>query len=315
MERSTRRLSKLILWEIVILFVLIMLFTYAPVFIEMESISEVIPQFLSPLIMILFVLIVTKLFLTLLQPVFKKAITRYLPSSYEVKQTWQFISYLIWIGSFIVLSFLLLGDITSIGIFLVLLIIIIVLISHKAIVNFAGWLLILFSSSVKRGDLIEIDGIRGKISEVSTMHTVLEEKSSSLKEQGYTGRKVTIPNSLFFSRPMFSITSDESVIWDEIRILLPEKEDHLLAEDIMTQVSKTVVGPIMKKRRQDMMNKVSSPDEIPEIPMTSISLEENGVLITLRFFCSVVERSEVRSAISEGILKEFNKEKIEIKFR
>ena len=83
----------------------------------------------------------------------------------------------------------------------------------------------------------------------------------------------------------------------------------------MAEVGKSIVGPIMKKRHQEMKNKVYSPEEIPAVPTTELTIEKEGVQIILRYFCRVSERAEVRSAISEGILKEFEKEKIELVFK
>ncbi len=63
-----------------------------------------------------------------------------------------------------------------------------------------------------------------------------------------------------------------------------------------------------------MISKMPQGEEVPTVPITEFSIESNGVLITLRYFCRIKERAEVRSAISEGILKELKKEKIEPKF-
>lgn len=315
MNKKNRRLSRLILWEIILLFLLALVFTYMPIFVELESLGDILENLLPPLLMILFVLIITKLFVSLLEPVFKRALRRYISSSYNIKHTWQFISYLIWISAFTVLSFLLVGDLLTIGIFSSVLILIIILVSHRAIVNFAGWLHIIFGSRLQRGDLVEIDKIKGRIKEVSTMNIILEEKSESLKEEGFTGRKVTIPNSFIFTKPVFSISQKEDIIWDEIKILLTSSKKYLIAEDIMSEVAKSIVGPIMKKRHQEMKSKVYSSEKIPTIPTTELTIEKEGVQIVLRYFCKVSERAEVRSAISEGILKEFEKEDIKIVFK
>lgn len=314
MVESTSRISKLILWNIILLFILVMLFTYTPVFVKIGSIEEVLENFLSPAIMILFVLVVTKLFVTVLEPVFKRALRRYLISTYEVKHTWQFISYLIWIAAFIVLSFLLVGDMLSIGILVIIILVLLIFIYHKSIINFAGWLHIILGGALSKGDLIEIDGIKGKVAEVSTTHIILDEKTNTLRDTDYTGRKISIPNSFIFSKPVFSISSKEPVIWDEVCVMLPSNVDHLLAEDIMSQVATNVVGHIMKKRRRDMIRKMSSPNEVPYVPNTELSLEKKGVLVSVRYFCHISERTEVRSAISEGVLKEFKKEGIRISF-
>ena len=314
MVKGTSHLSKLIFWEIILLFILIMIFTYAPMIIELDSLGEILSTFLKPALIILFMLIITKIFITILEPVFKRSVRRYIAPN-NVNSTWQFISYLIWIAAIIILTFILVGNLFTIGVFFVILILIIVLISHRAIANFAGWLHIIFSNPIKKDDLIEIDGIKGQVIEVTPMSVVLEEKSTSLKDTGYTGRIVNIPNSFIFSKPVFSISSTDSLVWDEISVLLPAKTDHLLAEDTIAEVAKVIVGPIMKKNRQEMTRKVSSSEEVISVPTTEFSLGTDGVLIVLRYFCRVSERSEVRSAISEGILKEFKKHRIDITFK
>lgn len=189
------------------------------------------------------------------------------------------------------------------------------MISHHSIANFAGWLYIIFSNPIKKDDLIEIDNIKERVIEVTPMNIVLEEKSISLKDSGYSGRLVNIPNSFIFSKPVFSISSKNTLIWDEISVLFPTKTDHLLVENIMVETAKSIVGSIMKKNRQEMTQKVSSYEENISVPTTEFSLGLDGVLIVLRYFCHVSERSEVRSAISEAILKVFKKHKIDLIFK
>lgn len=319
MIRRRGRLSKLLLWEIIFLFLLVILFVGGQKLFQLSSLNEIFLTLFTPGLLILTVIVVTKLFVIVLEPIFKRALQKYI-SPYNVKNTWQFINYLIWIISFIILTILLTGMLVGgqfnigVGLSIAFIIIVFILLSYKSISNFIGWLHIIFSSPIKKGDLVEIDGIKGKIVEVTTMNIVLEEKRTSLKDSGYTGRKINIPNSFIFSKPIASISSSSSVIWDEIRVLLPSKTDYLKAEDIMAEVAKFIVGPIMTKRKREMENRMPPGLEVSSVPTTEFSLESNGVLIILRYFCRLSERSEVRSAISEGILKEFKKQKIEPKF-
>jgi hypothetical protein len=62
-----------------------------PIFLELESYGEIIEEILPPALMAVFILVTFKLFLYILQPVFKRALSRYLYSSYDGKQTSQFI--------------------------------------------------------------------------------------------------------------------------------------------------------------------------------------------------------------------------------
>jgi len=316
-DEGTRHLGKLILWEIVLLFMLVVLVTYMPRFVEMQTLDlkEIVSEILPPALTIVFVLIVTRLFLYVLRPVFNRALPRYLSSSYDVRHTWQFVRYVAWIGAFVLLSFLLLGNITTLSIFLGLVAAVFIIMSHEAIANFAGWLHIIFRTPVVRGEIVEVGGVRGRISEVTTMNIVLEEIGDVGGEFNLTGRKVTIPNRYLFSKPVSSIRSERSLIWDEIDIMLASRADNELAEEIISQVAKSAVGPVMRKHRQEMIQKHPDEADVPSIPETSVSLEPEGVLITLRYFCPASERLEIRSMISRGILREFREEGIEIVFR
>jgi small-conductance mechanosensitive channel len=283
-------------------------------FTDVGSFEEILMMILPPAVTITFVLLATLLLTSVLHPIFQKSLSKFLAPQ-ETQLTWQFIKYSIWIAALLILSFMLVGGTLSLGIFIGLLLLVFILVSYKALVNFAGWLYIIFHHQLKMGDLVEVEGIKGKISGITMMNTILFEMTEYSGKRHQTNRKVMIPNSFVFSSPTFSVSSQNSLVWDEIRVLLPANTDHLLAKDIITRVANSIAGPIMKKHKQGMANKGSSSGEVPSMPSISMSLEPEGVLIMVTYFCLSLEQSEVKSAISENILSEFNKESIGIAFR
>lgn len=162
---------------------------------------------------------------------------------------------------------------------------------------------------------MEVNGIKGRIAGITMMNTILSESGDFSDKSRQTSRRIMVPNSFVFSSPIISLSSKESLVWDEIKVMLPSKADHLLAKDILSQVGNNIAGPIMKKHKQEMMNQRTSPGEVPSLPNVVTSIEPEGVLIILSYYCQLSERSEVRSAISENILSEFNKEGIELAFK
>jgi small-conductance mechanosensitive channel len=314
MEESSNRLVKLILGEIALLFILVVIAAYLGQFLGAESFKDVLLVLLPPAVTVIFVLIATLLFISILQPFFMKALSRFL-SSQEATYTWQFIKYAIWIASLLILAFVLVGDVTSIGILLGILFLIIIIMFYKSFINFAGWLHIIFQHRMRIGDLIEVEGIKGKIVGITIMNTKLMETDQFMGEEHYTNREVLIPNSFVFSSPIFTISPKRSLVWDEIKVLLPAKTDHLLAKDLLTQVGNTLAGPIMRKYRQEMIKNSSSSDNVPSMPSLMLSFEPEGLMVILTYFCPISERNEIRTAISENIIKEFNKEGIDIAFK
>jgi small-conductance mechanosensitive channel len=313
METSSNKLVKLILGEVALLFILVILITFVGSYVGVDSFRDVFMNLLAPAVTIIFVLIATLLIIMILQPAFRKALSQFLPD-YEVDSTWLFVKYAIWTASLLILTFLLLSDTLSLSIFIGLLIVLFIFIFHKALINFSGWLYIIFQHHMKMGDLVEINGIRGRIVGISIMSTKLAEVEEFFGEEHHSNRLVTIPNSYVFTNPIFSTSTEKYLVWDEIKVLLPANVDHMLAREIITQVATNIVGPIMRKHRQKMVSKTSSPLKVPQNPHTLISLEREGVLIILSYFCPISDRSELRSAISENILAEFSKEGIELSF-
>jgi small-conductance mechanosensitive channel len=313
MEQSSRRLVKLILGEVALLFVLVVLVTYLGRFVGVEPFEEALSNLLPPAVTIIFILIATMLFVSVLKPVFDRALSKF-QSAYEAQYTWQFIKYSIWIASLLILAFILAGNTLSLSLLMGLFILVFILISYKALGNFAGWLYIIFHHQLRMGDLVEVNGIKGRIVGITMMNTILAESGEFLDKTRQSSRKVMIPNSYVFSSPIISLSSKESLVWDEIRVLLPSKTDHLLARDIIVRVGNSIAGPIMKKHKREMMNQLSSPGDVFSLPNVVTSIEPEGVLIVLSYFCQLSERSEIRSAISENLLSEFNKEGIELAF-
>jgi small-conductance mechanosensitive channel len=283
-------------------------------FVGMESFNEILTSLLPSAVMITFVLISTLLLVSVLQPIFKKALSSFL-SAYEAQYSWIFIKYAIWIAALLILTFILVGDTLGLTVFMVLFLLIIVLMSYKALINFSGWLFIIFHHQIKLGDYAELNGIKGKIVGITMMNTIMEERGEYMGLKPKTRRKVMIPNSFIFSSPIFTTSAKESMIWDEIKIMLSANTDHLLARDIITQVANSVVGPIMRKHSQEMINHNPSKKDTPSHPVTTISIEPEGVRITLTYFCLSSDNAKVRSTISENILSEFNKEGIEVAFQ
>lgn len=311
MEESSRRLVRLILGEVAILFMLAVLLTYMSRFVGVGPFEEILARLMTPAVLVIFILIATMLFISVLRPIFEKALSRFMPQN-EAQYTWQIIKYTIWIASLLILAFLLVGTTVSLSIIIGLFLLFFMLIYHKALMNFAGWLYIIFHQHLRLGDVIEINGIKGKIIGISMMNTLLVETGEFLDKKRQTDRKVMIPNSFVFSNPIYSHSTEDILVWDEMKILLPAKTDYLLAKDIIIQVVNNIASPIMRKHRQEMLKGSSSPEKVPTQPTVLMSIEPKGVLIGVSYFCQQSERSEVRSAVAENILSEFKREGIEL---
>jgi small-conductance mechanosensitive channel len=273
--------------------------------------EEILARLMTPAVLVIFIMVATMLFISVLRPIFEKSLSKFM-SQTDAQYSWQVIKYSIWIAALLILAFLLVGTAVSLSIIIGIFLLFFVFIYHKALMNFAGWLYIILHQHMKLGDVIEINGIKGKIIGITMMNTLLVETGEFLDKRRRMERNIMIPNSFVFSNPIYHHSTDEILVWDEMKILLPAKTDHLLAKEIVIQVVNNIAGPIMRKHMQEMVKRASSPDNVPDKPTVLISIEPQGVMIGVTYFCQHSERPEVRSAVAEHILSEFNREGIEL---
>ncbi|NBR40888.1 MAG: hypothetical protein EBT93_15960, partial [Alphaproteobacteria bacterium] len=103
--------------------------------------------------------------------------------------------------------------------------------------NVAAGLMLVFLRPFKVGDWIEINGYRGIIVDKTVTATMLMEVGPGHSTSHYTGRVITIPNSLFVTYP----TKNESIFrkyaLHTFAIPLTPKSDHKTAKEILLQAA------------------------------------------------------------------------------
>ena len=109
-------------------------------------------------------------------------------------------------GCFLVLVFGLLllwaAELQQLAISLLAILVAIVLATKELILCLTGSVLKISSGTFSVGDRIEINGIRGDVVDQTLLTTRLAELGTGGGAQQYTGRSVTLPNSLFLANPV-----------------------------------------------------------------------------------------------------------------
>ena len=185
-----------------------------------------------------------------------------------------------------------------------------VLALHQALLNIAGWALIIIRRPYTIGDRIQIGETKGDVMDISLFWTTLLEVGNWVKWEQSTGRIVNCPNSSVFTTQIFNYTKGFEYIWNEIPILITFESDWRKAEEIINQIANEMVMDIPNKV-ESSIKRMSRRYMIQTGKLTPIvytTIQDSGVLLSLRYLAEARQRRTTEVAISKRVLEEFAKE-------
>ncbi len=250
----------------------------------------------------------TWLLLYFLGGLFEKITVTRVESHARARSMWKLITYAIWILMLSVIVFSVIGETRDIVLYIGLIGAALTFVMQQPLLNIVGWALISYRRVYRIGDRVSIGGANGYVLDVTTMYTELREFGEWMKGDTFTGRIVTVPNSLVLSSPIFNYTKDFPFIWDEIVNLVTYESDIELAKRYMIESAKQVVGSLMEQNYERYKRRIEIRDlhqlllKEPELRM---ELADSGVNIFILYFCPVEQRRKIKSDITELIWEKF----------
>jgi small-conductance mechanosensitive channel len=179
---------------------------------------------------------------------------------------------------------------------------------QKPILNFAGWIIILYTRTIKIGDRIYIKNIgAGDVFDIDTQHIYLSELTTDNFEP--TGRVLIIPNSYIFTASIENLTKGSPYIWDNIIVHFTYDSNIEKAENIVFESADEVVGDLMRelykkwsKRKYLISRKLS------DKPIVRIGITRSSFYVKVIYLVNVYEKARTRAEIYKRILEKVNKE-------
>ncbi len=121
----------------------------------------------------------------------------------------------------------------------------------------------------------------------------------------FTGRMISIPNSMILDQNVFNYTRDTKFIWDEVIVSITYESDIIVAERHILEATEEVVGNFMRKFAKFVRAKYEFSDirgMIAEEPRVLLTLGDFCVQFYAVYFCPAHRRREVRSRVISNIL-------------
>lgn len=175
------------------------------------------------------------------------------------------------------------------------------------LVNMAGWMFILWRRPFRVGDRIEVSGHAGDVIDLRVFQFTLMEIGNWVDADQTTGRIVHIPNNVVFSGTLANYTRGFDYIWNELPVLVTFESDWKRAKAILATVAQqhgAALGEHASRRIQESSRRYYMLNTSFE-PQIFTSVQDSGVLLSIRYLCDPRQRRASAQEMWEAILDAF----------
>jgi len=175
------------------------------------------------------------------------------------------------------------------------------------VANIAGWAFILWRRPFDVGDRIEIGPHAGDVIDLRLFQFTLLEIGHWVGADQSTGRIVHIPNGRVLTDPLANFNKAFRYVWDELPVLITFESDWRHAKALLEGVA-TKHAEHLSAEAQRQLLEASRRFMIFYTKLTPIvytSVQDSGVLLTLRYLCDPRQRRGTAQAMWEDILTAF----------
>ncbi len=173
--------------------------------------------------------------------------------------------------------------------------------------NFAGWLFIISRRPFSVGDRIQIGNYAGDVIDTRVFQFTLLEIGNWVNADQSTGRIIHIPNGMVLSEVLANYSKGFQYIWNEILVLITFESNWKKTKKILQKIADKNAEHL-SKAAEKRVKEASKKFMILYSKLTPIvytSVQDSGVLLTIRYLCEPQRRRDSEQEIWEDILKEF----------
>jgi small-conductance mechanosensitive channel len=177
----------------------------------------------------------------------------------------------------------------------------------ELVANLVGWVFILWRRPFEVGDRIQIGEVSGDVIDLRIFQFTLLEIGNWVAADQSTGRVLHINNGKVFNETLANYSKGFQYIWNELPVLVTFESNWRKAKDLLVSIasdhdqdlSQAAEERVKQAARKFMIfySKLT--------PTVYTSVEDCGVLLTIRYLCDPRARRSTEQAIWEDILDAF----------
>lgn len=181
----------------------------------------------------------------------------------------------------------------------------VVIATKELLMCVSGFLLRTTGRLFSLGDWIECNGLRGEVADHTVLSTRLLEVEWAEHGYAYTGRTVTLPNSLFLTHPVRTATFARRFVLHRFRITLETPQDATAARAWLQARAEELCAPFADeaRRQSDVIERELGVEVAGPEPAVALATTDLGkIQLAVELFCPTSQAAELEREITGGFL-------------
>jgi small-conductance mechanosensitive channel len=175
------------------------------------------------------------------------------------------------------------------------------------VADLAGWAFIAWRRPFELGDRIQIGDHAGDVVDRSLFQFTIMEIGNWVSADQSTGRLIHIPNAAVFTKPLANYVAGFPYLWNELAVLVTFESDWRKAKEVIESLATDLTVDITREAN-------AAPTRGDQrfliryrmlTPVVYVTVQESGVMLTLRYLCRPRERRGSASQLWERLLDAF----------
>jgi small-conductance mechanosensitive channel len=175
------------------------------------------------------------------------------------------------------------------------------------VTGLVGWVFIVWRRPFTIGDRIQIGDFRGDVVDIRVFQFSMMEIGNWVDADQSTGRVINIPNGMVISHMLANYSKGFQYVWNEIPVLITFESDWRKAKSLLMDIANEHAEHLSEEAQRKIVeaSKKLMIFYRTLTPTVYTSVQDCGVLLTLRYLCKPRERRGTEQAIWEDILNCF----------
>lgn len=172
------------------------------------------------------------------------------------------------------------------------------------ILAFFGWFVLMGKNGIRIGDIVEINGVDGEVSEIGLFRTSVMETGNWTDKGHPTGRRVTFINKFAISGQYFNFSTAGQWMWDEITVSVPTSTE---TYPTIERIHKAVLEAteVDAKQAEEEWKRNAKPHGLSQYsaaPAVNLRPSGSGVDVLVRYVTRASDRVEMRNRLYQCVL-------------
>jgi len=166
------------------------------------------------------------------------------------------------------------------------------------------------AQSFSIGDRIEIDGIRGDVIDQTVFTTTVLEIGPGHLTHGYTGRAVSVPNSLFLLKPLVNESYTDHYVLHVFTVPLEPVQDWRIAEKWLLAACQEITQPFAEQAKThfEQLGRRRGLDTPSTEPRVTLTINKPGEIELIARVCVPARQ---KGKVEQAILRRFLEQEAE----